>query len=251
MSGSARRPRSGNRNRRGLTPRQQRFAEEYLVDLNGKAAAERAGYSAKTARHTALELLALPWVQQLIAEGMAARARRTALDADAVVKRLWDITTADPRELVDVRRTCCRYCYGQGFRYQRTAAELEQAREEFEAGLRKNDTRVFNEQGGAGYNPTRDPHPDCPECWGEGVERVRVRDQRRLTAPALALLASTKVTREGIEVKLHNQVETLIAVGRHLGLFLDKPAGPPDPSEVARTVRTALEAMDATVSGAA
>lgn len=33
-----------------LTPKQTRFVEEYLIDLNASAAAERAGYSPKTAR---------------------------------------------------------------------------------------------------------------------------------------------------------------------------------------------------------
>jgi phage terminase small subunit len=32
-----------------LTPKQARFVEEYIVDLNGKQAAMRAGYSPKTA----------------------------------------------------------------------------------------------------------------------------------------------------------------------------------------------------------
>lgn len=33
-----------------LTPKQERFCEEYLIDLNATQAAIRAGYSANTAR---------------------------------------------------------------------------------------------------------------------------------------------------------------------------------------------------------
>ncbi|WP_282608445.1 terminase small subunit [Pelagibius sp. Alg239-R121] len=33
----------------GLTPKQARFVEEYLIDLNATQAAIRAGYSEKTA----------------------------------------------------------------------------------------------------------------------------------------------------------------------------------------------------------
>jgi phage terminase small subunit len=40
-----------------LSPKQVRFIEEYLVDLNGKQAAIRAGYSAKTAETQASRLL--------------------------------------------------------------------------------------------------------------------------------------------------------------------------------------------------
>ena len=35
-----------------MTPKQERFVEEYLVDLNATQAAIRAGYSEQTARAT-------------------------------------------------------------------------------------------------------------------------------------------------------------------------------------------------------
>ena len=41
-----------------LTPKQQRFVEEYIKDLNGTQAAIRAGYSPKTANEQAVRLLA-------------------------------------------------------------------------------------------------------------------------------------------------------------------------------------------------
>ena len=41
----------------GLNARQQRFVEEYLVDLNATQAAIRAGYSKKTAREIGCENL--------------------------------------------------------------------------------------------------------------------------------------------------------------------------------------------------
>jgi phage terminase small subunit len=40
-----------------LTPKQTRFVEEYLIDLNATAAAIRAGYSAKTANQQGPRLL--------------------------------------------------------------------------------------------------------------------------------------------------------------------------------------------------
>ena len=43
---------------RELTPKQARFIEEYLVDLNATKAAIRAGYSAKTANGHVGQLLA-------------------------------------------------------------------------------------------------------------------------------------------------------------------------------------------------
>lgn len=45
-----------------LTPRQRRFVDEYLLDLNGKQAAIRAGYSPKTAEVLASQTLRNPKV---------------------------------------------------------------------------------------------------------------------------------------------------------------------------------------------
>lgn len=44
----------------GLTDRQKKFCEEYIVDLNGKQAAIRAGYSEKSAKELASETLTKP-----------------------------------------------------------------------------------------------------------------------------------------------------------------------------------------------
>ena len=62
-----------------LSPKQKRFVEEYLIDLNGTQAALRAGYSLKTAPVIASENLRKPYIQE------ALRARQEQLrDANAV-----------------------------------------------------------------------------------------------------------------------------------------------------------------------
>jgi phage terminase small subunit len=50
-----------------LTPRQQLFVAEYLIDGNGARAARSAGYSEKTARQIATENLSKPYIQAAIA----------------------------------------------------------------------------------------------------------------------------------------------------------------------------------------
>ncbi|CCQ72407.1 terminase small subunit [Magnetospira sp. QH-2] len=50
-----------------LSPKQQRFVEEYLLDLNATQAAVRAGYSERTARQIGSENLSKPDIQQGIA----------------------------------------------------------------------------------------------------------------------------------------------------------------------------------------
>lgn len=78
-----------------LTPKQDRFTREYLIDLNGTQAAIRAGYSRHTARVQASDLLLNPDIKAAIQEGMAERAAATATDAAWVLKRLRDEADAD------------------------------------------------------------------------------------------------------------------------------------------------------------
>ena len=71
-----------------LTEKQQRFVDEYLIDLNATQAAIRAGYSAKTAQEQGSQNLSKLMVQQAIAEQMAERSRRTGVNQDRVVLEL-------------------------------------------------------------------------------------------------------------------------------------------------------------------
>lgn len=59
---------------RKLTPRQERFVKEYLVDLNATQAAIRARYSAKTANRIGPELLGKTCVAAAIARQKEKRA---------------------------------------------------------------------------------------------------------------------------------------------------------------------------------
>lgn len=71
-----------------MTTKQQRFVEEYLVDLNATQAAIRAGYSAKTAYSQGQRLLKDVEVKRAIEVGMGERSNRTGITADEVVSGL-------------------------------------------------------------------------------------------------------------------------------------------------------------------
>lgn len=71
-----------------LTPKQERFVEEYLKDLNATQAAIRAGYSAHTAEQQGPRLLGNVGIQEAIRVGQEARSKRTKIDADWVLRRL-------------------------------------------------------------------------------------------------------------------------------------------------------------------
>ena len=71
-----------------LSPRQRRFIEEYLVDLNAAQAAIRAGYAASGARQQGHRLLTDVDIQAEISARQRERATRIGVDQDWVLKRL-------------------------------------------------------------------------------------------------------------------------------------------------------------------
>lgn len=84
-----------------LTPKQQRFCDEYLIDLNATQAAIRAGYSAKTAHVQGPRLLENVEVQAYIDALKSQRSERTQIDADWVLQRLALEADADLADLYD------------------------------------------------------------------------------------------------------------------------------------------------------
>jgi phage terminase small subunit len=71
-----------------LTPQQQRFVDEYLIDLNATQAAIRAGYSVRSADEYAVQLLRKTQVQEAVGKAKAERSRRTRIHADNVLEEL-------------------------------------------------------------------------------------------------------------------------------------------------------------------
>lgn len=71
-----------------MTPKQQRFVEEYMVDLNATQAAIRAGYAAKDADVQGPRLLGNVGVRLEIERRRAAQAERAGLTVERVIKGL-------------------------------------------------------------------------------------------------------------------------------------------------------------------
>ena len=71
-----------------LTDKQQRFVDEYLIDLNATQAAIRAGYSKKTARDIGCENLAKPNIASAIVKAQEKRSERTEISQDYVIKTI-------------------------------------------------------------------------------------------------------------------------------------------------------------------
>lgn len=77
-----------------LTPKQQRFVEEYLIDLNATQAAIRAGYSEKNADKIGSQLLGKTRVAASIRDAQEKRTRRTEITADYVLTTIRETVEA-------------------------------------------------------------------------------------------------------------------------------------------------------------
>jgi len=74
-----------------LTPKQSRFIEEYLVDLNATQAAIRAGYSEKTAKSIGQENLTKPYIEAAIEKARADLSERTEITQEFVIDSFMEI----------------------------------------------------------------------------------------------------------------------------------------------------------------
>lgn len=86
-----------------LTPKQLRLVEILLTteNISIEAAGVQAGFSAKTAAQIASRTLALPHVRAYYDEQLAARGKRTGIDADYVLQRLAEIDLMDVGDIFD------------------------------------------------------------------------------------------------------------------------------------------------------
>lgn len=74
-----------------LTPKQERFVAEYLIDLNATQAAIRAGYSQKTAGQIGEQNLKKLEIAEAVNAAMAKRADRNSVTQDEVISGLREL----------------------------------------------------------------------------------------------------------------------------------------------------------------
>ncbi len=83
-----------------LTAKQQRFCDEYLIDLNATQAAIRAGYSKKTAYAIGIENLKKLELKRYIEERMAEKESELIADQDEVLKYLTSVMRGETQSSV-------------------------------------------------------------------------------------------------------------------------------------------------------
>ena len=165
-----------------LTEKQKLFVEEYLVDLNAKQAAIRAGYSPKTAEQIGFQLLQKTSVSEEIEKAMARRAKRLSVRQEDVINELKAIA------------------YTERSSYAKVVEK--QAYMTTEDGTR---IPLTDEDG----NPVM-------------YRTVQVELTDNLSEDEKKAIAGIKMGKNGIEVETADKVRALELLGRHLGMFKEK-----------------------------
>lgn len=177
-----------------------------------------------SANVAASRLLRHEGVRARLQELEAENRKRSHLTSDAVLHQIAQLASADPRELTEYRRGACRYCWGEGFLYQRRPQEYRDAIKDYK---RKNAAEdplclLFDYLGGVGFNQNKEPHPDCPECDGLGVGYTHAKDTRYVSQAVARLFSGVQETKDGFKVVTRSQDKALELAAKHLGLLSEK-----------------------------
>lgn len=165
------------------TEKQQRFADEYLIDLNATRAYLTVYHSVKSeaaAAVNASKLLRNAKVAAYITEQQKERERRTQVTQDRVLLELAAIGFADIASFAKV--------------------------EEHEIDV---PTGQINDEG-------------QPVTMRQRMQNVTLVNTDDVSPEKRGAIAGIKQGANGIEVKLNDKVKALELIGRHLGLFTDK-----------------------------
>jgi phage terminase small subunit len=168
-----------------LTPKQKKFADEYLIDLNATAAYKRAEYKVKSdnaAGVNANRLLRNAKIQKYIQERMNQREKRTEITQDRVLKELAKIGFANIDDYLKI------------------------------------DAKEYV----IGYEDDDDPDAEHIPIK-HYAKYVDVFQTDSVDKDKLGAVSEIKQTKEGISIKLHDKVAALEKIGKHLGMFKDGP----------------------------
>jgi phage terminase small subunit len=213
-----------------MDPRHVEFVEHYLVELNATKAYKKAFdplMRENVAGSAASRLLGTVNVQKLLSARVKAMFDRTECLQDRLLEQLFSVAFVDANEISELRREACRYCHGDGHLYQFKPSEYDKYEREWQQAVRdavaaKQDEPEFDPKGGIGYDPRKAPHEDCPECFGEGVEREVFKDTRHLSAAAKAMYGGVKRTKDGLEIIQHSQEKAREILLKILKMYDDK-----------------------------
>lgn len=222
-----------------------------MIDCNPRAAALRAGFKNPEYGRTLMENAR---IMSAIEARMAGRADRVVVGQDFVLRRWFQLATADARELVGIWFVPCRHCWGIDHSYQYTDLELRDAIAAHRYEMLKlplDQRRDFDERGGGGYTINREPcrgedwterevrrheamgrePPEleptaghsCPACFGDGTMRPWIADTRNLSPSAATLYNGYKITKDGsLQVMMRDRSHAEDMLAQHLGMLVQR-----------------------------
>ncbi len=117
-----------------LLPKQKRFVDEYLVDLNGTQAAIRAGYSKRTAHVQASRLLKDAKVARAVEMGRAKLSLKAGVTAEEVIAELKKIGFSNMKSFIRISKAGEPYVDLSSLTDEQAAALSETAVEDFTEG---------------------------------------------------------------------------------------------------------------------
>lgn len=208
-----------------LTPNQQRFVDHLIAGATGsdayRAAYPRSRGTPSTVAVEANKLMNHPKIAPILAKAFEAAQERVQITAADVAEMWSEAATVDRNELTEIRRHCCRFCWGIDHQYQETPNEHRRRREDYDRLVAETpDTNwpPFKELGGVGYNRNKPINPECPECFGDGEMTVIMKDTRSLSRGARQIFEGVKVTKDGIEIRMMDRGSAIAGLAKSLGM---------------------------------
>lgn len=168
-----------------MTPKQRRFVDEYLIDLNATQAAIRAGYSSRAAEAEASRLLRNVKVAEAIAKAQAERSERTKITADQVLRELAKIGFSDIRKAVR-------------WYSQTNVATVDDDSE----------VQTLAEEGAVRF------------AVANQVELISSNEIDDDTAAAVSEVGQSSTG--ALKIKMYDKRAALVDIGKHLGMFTEK-----------------------------
>ena len=211
-----------------LSQREKIFVLEYIRDFSALRAATVAGYAAP--HKNAYALLKREKISRAVREFISSRALRCGIDGESLIKLWMGILAFDANEFTSYVRYCCPYCYSSNGLPQKTLAEINAARELWEAmelaKAQKIETyfpRPFEEKYEL-WDISKPPVETCKNCGGIGEGRLIVKDTTKLSPIGLMMYGGVKSGKDGIEIVTLAKNEAMQSLAKALGLFREREA---------------------------
>lgn len=227
---------SVERHAQEITPKQQMFAEVYVLTGN-MSEAYRSAYTITDRRSSwhrteAREVLAKPQVLRYVRELQRAAAQGVMVDVqELIASDLAIVQAAQHAEGISWHEwRNCRHCYGIDGAYQWIDTNeygVALARWMDDNAIREarkvEPAPMPTDEGGYGFIGAGEPNIRCKQCEGRGHQHTLVQDTSKL-GPAHPLYKGMKVTKNGIEVLLHDVDKAKERLYRATGSFGDDAA---------------------------